>query len=368
VSAPATDGSGGEAAPSSPGGRGLLPPRWVRRVVIAPAFVLGALIFLLAMPIWLLVAAFVSRLVPGRWRILRVAWFLFVYLWWEAVALVCLFAMWIASGFGHAIPSAAWQRRHYAFASWWLDRVMGSARRTFRLKIDHEVGDLDERSPNPVLVFSRHAGPGDSFLLVDELLNVADRQPRIVLKDMLQMDPTVDVLLNRVPTKFVPSHGRAGQTVTHSIAELASGMGSDDALVLFPEGGNFTPGRHERAVAKLLEIGRPVLSERASRMRHLLPPKPLGALTAIDAAPHADVVFVGHVGLEQLSTMRDLWRGIPLDAAVRSRLWRVAAADIPPPDERESWLYDQWEMIDDWIEEQVAIGDIAPVPGPAAEA
>jgi len=174
-----------------------------------------------------------------------------------------------------------------------------------------------------------------------------------VLKDTLQFDPTVDVLLNRVPARFVPSHGRAGSVVIDSIAELASTMGPDDSLVLFPEGGNFTPGRHARAIEKLREIDRPDLSERASRMRHLLPPKPLGALTAIEAAPNADVVFVGHVGLEQLSTLRDLWRGIPLDAAIRTRLWRVPADEIPPPDEREGWLYDHWEQIDGWIEDQL---------------
>jgi hypothetical protein len=340
--------------PAATTSRSWLPPRWFRRVVIAPAVVVGALMFLLALPLWVLVAAFVSRFVPGRWRILRVAWFLFVYVWWEVVVLVVAFAMWIGSGFGHAMSSETWQRRHYTFAAWWLDRVMSSARRTFRLKIEQAVEESVERSPNPLLVFSRHAGPGDSFLLVDALLNVSHRRPRIVLKDLLQLDPAVDVLLNRVPTKFVPSRGHGGAAVIEAIAELAAGMGPDDALVLFPEGGNFTPGRHARAVAKLDEIGRPELSERAGRMRHVLPPKPLGALTAIEAAPHADIVFVGHVGLDQLSTLRDLWRGIPLDASVKARLWRVAAAEVPPAADRETWLYDQWEMIDDWIDEQLA--------------
>jgi 1-acyl-sn-glycerol-3-phosphate acyltransferase len=324
--------------------------------------VVGAVALLVAMPLWVIVAAFVSRFVPGRWRILRVAWFLFVYVWWEAIALVALFGTWIASGFGRRLRSATWQRRHYAFAAWWLARVMGSARTTFRLRIDRATEHQVERSPNPILVFSRHAGPGDSFLLVDGLLNGARRRPRIVLKDTLQFDPTVDVLLNRLPARFVPSRGRGGELVVGSIAELAAGMDADDALVLFPEGGNFTPGRHERAIARLAEVGRPDLSERAGRMRNLLPPKPLGALTAIAAAPHADVVFVGHVGLEQLSTLRDLWRGIPLDASVRTRLWRIAAGEIPPPAEREAWLYDQWELIDDWIGEQVTAGEVGAIP------
>lgn len=344
--------------------RRILPPRWFRRVVVGPLWFAALISLLGALPLWLVGAAFASRFVPGRWRVLRVAWFLVVYLWWELVALALLFGAWVASGFGRWIRTERWQRRHYRLAAWWLRRVMGSARRTFRLVIEQSIDEEVAAARRPVLVFCRHAGPGDSFLLVDGLLNRVGRRPRIVLKDLLQLDPCVDVLLNRVPTEFVPSHGRAGDSVVDAIGRLAADMGPDDALVLFPEGGNFTPGRRERAIAKLRAAGRDELADRASGMRHVLPPKPLGALTAIEAAPGADVVFVGHVGLERLSSLRDLWRGIPLDAAVRSKLWRVAAEDVPPPDEREAWLYDRWSQLDDWIDGHVSGSATDPDLGP----
>lgn len=325
------------------------PPYLVRRLLIAPAFIVGVGLLLVSLPIWLLVAAFVSRYVPGRWRVLRVAWFLFLYLAMEAILLVVLFAVWVASGFGWRLRSAAFVGLHYRLAAWWLRRIMGSARRTFRLDITVE-NELAEIGDRPIVVLSRHAGPGDSFLLVDALLNRNRRwYPRIVLKDLLQLDPCVDVVLNRVPTRFVPSTGRAGEAVVRSISELAAGLGPSDALVLFPEGGNFTPARRTRAIERLDEIGRADLAERAREMAHLLPPKPTGALTALAAAPTADVVFVGHVGLEHLSTVRDLWRGIPIDTEVVSRLWHVPAQELPPPDERERWLYDHWAEIDRWI-------------------
>lgn len=324
-----------------------------RRLVIVPGFVLLAVVTLASLPLWLLVATFASRFVPGRWRLLRVAWFLFVYLWWEVVTLAAAAAMWVAGGFGRHLDRPAWQGRHYRLAAWWLRRVMGSARRTFNLRIARDDDDI-ERSDRPVLVFSRHAGPGDSFLIVDGVLNDAHRRPRIVLKDTLQLDPVVDVLLNRVPARFVPTTSRAGQDTVDAIGELAGSMGPDDALVLFPEGGNFTPARHARAVAKLSEIGRADLSERAARMRYVLPPKPTGALTAIEHAPHADIVFVGHVGLDDLSTPLDLWRGVPLDRHVSTHLWRVRAEEVPPPEEREAWLYDHWEALDDWIASHTA--------------
>ena len=330
------------------------PPYLVRRLVLAPLFVIVTVLALAALPLWLVVAAFVSRFVPGRWRILRVAWFLFLYVALEALMLLVLFALWVASGFGWKLHSPRFQTIHYRLAAWWLRRVMGSARRTFMLSIDAENpsdGNLTDRA---VLVFSRHAGPGDSFLLVDGLLNGRQRRPRIILKDWLRLDPTVDVALGRLPNRFIPSTGRAGDAVVESIAELAGGMVDGDALVLFPEGGNFTEARRERAIEKLEEIGRPGLAERARDMQHVLPPKPTGALTAIESAPHADVVFVGHVGLEELVTVRDLWRGIPMDSNIVSRLWLVSAEDIPPAAQQEQWLYDQWQRIDDWIDETLA--------------
>ncbi len=205
----------------------------------------------------------------------------------------------------------------------------------------------------PLLVLSRHAGPGDSFLLVDAVLNDAGRKPRIVLKDLLQLDPCVDIALNRLPNAFVPSTGRAGDAVVEAIGELAGSMTAGDALVIFPEGGNYTEGRHSRAVEKLEEIGRPMLAAQAQQMQHLLPPKPAGSLAAIAAAPDAHVAFVGHVGLEELTTLGDLWRGLPMDSAITTRIWYVAPTEIPPEPEREQWLYDCWSRMDGWIESTI---------------
>ena len=72
---------------------------------------------------------------------------------------------------------------------------------------------------------SRHAGPGDSMLLVDALANGYLRRPRIVLKDFLQWDPAVDVILNRLPTSFVPHREEHGDPVVEAIAELGADHG-----------------------------------------------------------------------------------------------------------------------------------------------
>jgi 1-acyl-sn-glycerol-3-phosphate acyltransferase len=274
------------------------------------------------------------------------------------LALIVMFGLWIGSGFGWKIRSPAFQTAHYWLLGWMLRLIIGSAKRTFKLTVDIEspprvtADDVDRR---PILVLSRHAGPGDSMLLVDALTNGYLRRPRIVLKDFMQWDPAVDVILNRLPTSFVHTGKNTGESVVDAIAELARTMSSDDAFVIFPEGGNYTERRRERAIKKLIEIGRPDLAERASNLKMTLPPKPKGVMTALSTAPtNSDVIFVGHAGLEAFITARDIWRGMPMDTSVAVRVWQYPAETIPPPEGQETWLYDTWEEIDNWIGEKMS--------------
>ena len=227
------------------------------------------------LPLWLVVAAFISRFVPGRWRAFRLTWFLVVYLAFELITLAALFVLWVASGFGATLRSEASIARHHRLLAWFLRRVMGSARFTFGLQFVDASDDGRTADPErPLLVFSRHAGAGDSFLLVDAIANGPQpRRPLIVLKDLLQLDPVIDVMLHRVGASFVTSGQRAGDAVVAEVARLAAGAGPSDALVLFPEGGNFTSERRERAIEKLDLIGRPDLAVRAEHLTHLLPPE-----------------------------------------------------------------------------------------------
>ena len=330
-----------------------LPPKWLRRLVIDPAVVLGLALALISLPLWALGGLLVSRLVPGRWRVLRIAWFLFLYLVVEAVALVVLFGLWLVSGLGWKLRSMRFRRTHYRLLGWMLRMIVGSAKRAFALSVDLQnppgqtVGQADRR---PALIFSRHAGPGDSILLMDLLVNGYRREPRIVLKDFLQWDPAVDVVLNRLPTAFEPAGRKGGERLIGAIGELAGSMGQDDAFVIFPEGANFTPGRQIRAIRKLRSIGRPDLAERAESLQHTLPPRTTGVQTALASAPeNADVFFIGHAGLEAFESAGDIWRGMPMDTVVAARTWLVAADDIPPSERQEAWLYDTWAEIDQWI-------------------
>jgi 1-acyl-sn-glycerol-3-phosphate acyltransferase len=206
-------------------------------------------------------------------------------------------------------------------------------------------------STNAMVVLSRHAGPGDSFLLVHTLMNRDHlRQPRIVLKDVLQLDPLIDVYLNRLPNHFVAADPAVGYSSPAAIADLASDLGEEDALLIFPEGANFTQQRRFRAIQRLRDRSLVSAARRAEALRHLLPPRPAGVTAALRAAPHADVVFVAHTGLEHLSTVRDLWRSLPMDKTLHLRWWFIPAAEVPRDETQlTEWLYEWWETIDAWI-------------------
>ncbi len=195
-------------------------------------------------------------------------------------------------------------------------------------------------------------GPGTRCCSWMPFATAIERQPRIVLKDFLQWDPAVDVILNRLPASFVPTGKSADRDpVVEAIAVLARTLDRDDAFVIFPEGANYTVRRRERAIQKLIEIGRPDLAERARDLKMTLPPKPKGVMTALAAAPsNSDVYFVGHAGLESFITAADIWRAMPMDTTVAVRIWHYPAESIPAVAEQETWLYDVWAEIDGWIE------------------
>jgi 1-acyl-sn-glycerol-3-phosphate acyltransferase len=311
----------------------------------------------ISLPVLVVVAVVVSVWLPGRWYALRLLCFGLVYLALEVVGLAVAAVLWALSGFGRRSDSPAFRAAHYTMLRLLLDVLMRVARRLFALRLVTDGtswSPLDDGVPgstNAMVVLSRHAGPGDSFLLVHTLMNRDHlRQPRIVLKDVLQLDPLIDVYLNRLPNHFVTAGRVAGYNSADAIADLARGMGDQDALLIFPEGANFTPQRRFRAIQRLRDRGLVSAMRRAEAMRNVLPPRPAGVTAALRAAPNADIVFVAHTGLEHLSTVRDLWRGLPMDKTLHLRWWFVPAAEVPRDEAQlTDWLYRWWETIDAWI-------------------
>jgi len=346
----------------------MLPPRLIRRLVLAPlVVVIAATLTALTPAVAVLTVVFnlVRRRTrpdrPQRSRVLRVACLALAWSLGETAALAVLLCLWMASGFGGRLDTEPYRARHYGLMRWFLDLVYRVAERACGLRVE-VTGPPDAAAigDRPLIVLCRHAGPGDSLLLVHYLLSVCERRPRVVMKVTLRLDPTVDVVTDRVPNVFVrravgggSRRGARGQQA-EQIRRLAAGLGQGDALVLFPEGGNWTPLRWRRGIDRLRRKGHDELADRAAAMPNVLPPREAGAFAAIRACPAADVIFVAHTGLDRLVSVRDVWRSLMTDMEARARWWRVAAADIPRDadhDVQVKWLYDWWARIDAWITE-----------------
>ncbi|HEY3633397.1 MAG TPA: 1-acyl-sn-glycerol-3-phosphate acyltransferase [Jatrophihabitantaceae bacterium] len=325
-----------------------LPPRSVRRLIIDPLWPVIAAAIAVVFALAALLAALVAPLTPRR-RLLRVAMFGLVYLGVDVALLLGCFALWLFALWLRP-RRARWVDDHCRLLGWALDRLQsaGSRYTGFEVRIDDAA--IDDPPPGPVIVLARHAGPGDSFALVRLVLRRYRRRPRVVVKAALQWDPGVDVVLNRLSGYFVPSRTGAGEDVTDRLAELAGGLAAHDALILFPEGGNWTPRRQRRAVRHLRRIGRRRAAERAEAMPRVLPPRPAGTLACLAGRPDAHVVMVAHTGLDSLVNPGQIWRALPVhDRPMRISWWCVRPPEDTDPRIREAWLDEQWKRVEHWV-------------------
>ncbi|WP_194907073.1 1-acyl-sn-glycerol-3-phosphate acyltransferase [Catenulispora rubra] len=338
----------------------------LRRTITIPVLLCFAVLtFALVPVVGVLTAPFTLR-PGGRGRAFRFSVFLAVYLASEIGGLVACVAIWgraglrVSKGPATTESSQAYQEANFRLLARLLDRLYAAAGRLYglRMQLPETVGPSRSGTPTvpelpagPMIILSRHGGPGDSFLLIHALLVHGRRRPRIVLKDTLAMDPLIDVVLHRVPHRFIdPDPDQQGEKTAAEIGRLAAGMGPSDALVVFPEGGNFTPGRRIRAITKLRRRGLRDSANRARRLHHVLPPRPAGVFAAIDAAPDASVVFVAHTGLDHMESVAGVWRSVPLTKPVEATWWTIPASRIPVDREaRLRWLQDNWAEVDAWI-------------------
>lgn len=196
----------------------------------------------------------------------------------------------------------------------------------------------------PVIVLSRHCGPGDS-LLVAWLLTIEYRlQVRIVLKAILRCEPVLDFAEELGCLCFLARGGHA----RHQIHDLAASLTGGQALLLFPEGANFTWPRWRTAIAQLRSTGRFRAARRAVHRSHTLPPHTAGATAAVTGAPSANVLVLTHNGFSPDGRARPWWQ-LPIHRQLRVRTVLFPAADLPQPDHLSPWLERTWTQVDAWV-------------------
>lgn len=332
-----------------------MPPAAVRRPVTVTLWLVMSIVCLSLSPVLLALAALASA-VTGRPQVLIFTRLMVTYFALELATLIACGVLWLASGGGLLIGARPFQSLHYRLLRWF---VHGFARRWLALlEIHMPAQEPTEASraleaDGPLLFFSRHAGPGDSILLIDLLLTRFARLPSVVFKQSVAIDPCVDLIGHRLPHAVLDTSDK--EECEARIEEVAAGLGSRGVLLLFPEGGNFTAERRRRAVRKLWRTGRGREAARADRMSHVLPPRPAGALAALRGNPRADVIFGAHSGLGLAVFPREIWRETPFGKTFNTRMWLSPAAEHPlEPNAQVAWIYEWWKRLDEWIGEQGA--------------
>ena len=325
-------------------------PRVVRHLTVAPLFLMLVVLLLVLSPVLLGLAAVLSLAVDRTWRPLRAVAFVLTYLAYDAATVLVGLGLWLRLDGRGMMRGEAMQTRHYALMQWLFAGLADSCGRILRVQFDvhgAEAVAALESLEQPLIVLSRHAGPGDSFLLVADLL-ARGRRPRIVLRSALQLDPGIDVLGNRLPFCWVAKRRGTSTDAAGRIATIAVEMDSRAALLLFPEGGNVTRERRIGSIRHLRRHGLRRRARQAADMQHLVAPRPTGVLAAVDAAPGAAVVFIAHTGLAGMDA--GIFKRIPTNRTIRVQMWLAPAAHIPATDEgRVEWLFDWWQRLDEWV-------------------
>jgi len=330
-----------------------MPPAPIRRPLTITTWLVVSIVVLALSPLLLAAAALASAVLRRPQPLLLVR-FAIAYFALELQVLFRCGVLWLASGFGRRIRSPRFRALHYELMRTFVCSLARRLRTLLEIDVSPELTDDAERalaSDRPLLFFSRHAGPGDTLLLVDLLLRRYQRLPSIVFKDALAIDPCVDLLGHRLPQAILDTSDR--EESEDRIEQVAASLDPRGILVLFPEGGNFTLERRRRALSKLRRMGRRRDARRAGEMEHVMPPHPTGALAAMRGSPDADVIFSVHTGLGLAAFPREIWRQTPIGETLHAHMWLAPAAEHPAGREQQiEWLYSWWARLDQWLEQQ----------------
>ncbi len=324
-------------------------PKLKRRMVTFSRTIVAWLVLTTLLPLVALLAAAVDL---ARWLMTRKPWITvrllgigWVYLSAQVAVIVIAALQWLASlafGAGAATRRQEWT---YTLQRWWV-RILMAAMRTL-LGVRFEARNTAAITPGPIILLFRHASIMDNLLPYAMVADDAGIRLRWVLKKELLNDPALDIGGHRTPNYFVDRDSDSPAMERERIAELGSDLGSNEGIILFPEGTRYARAKFEERMARLA-VSRPDLHEIMAGHDLVLPPRSGGVVALLDAG--YDVVFGVHSGLEDLRGLGDIWANAPVGRTVLVSFRRVAAASIPTePDDRIRWLHEEWAKVDETV-------------------
>jgi 1-acyl-sn-glycerol-3-phosphate acyltransferase len=318
-----------------------------RRVRGVGLDVVGVIVVTALFPLLLIGCVLVDLALWLRHRKSWMAVRMLVLLWWfligELYGLISLLVVWVAS---RGRDGARRRERVHRVKRRWLGGLLAGLRGVLGLRLDTE--GLELASPGPMIVLSRHASTLDGAFPDAIVGRAHDIGFRFIIKRELQAIPTIDIGGRWVPTLFLDR--ASGDVELTRVRALATHLGSRDALLIYPEGTLSTPQKLERA-KQIIAERQPEIAPLAEPLQRLLPPRLGGTLALLEAAPEADVVILGHTGLDGVRSIGNIWSGQLVGVTVRLRFWRFPASEIPrgSQDEMTVWLYERWQELDEWV-------------------
>jgi len=304
-------------------------------VALAAAVVVDLVLYLVRRKPWMAV-----RLIAFAW------WFLFG----ELRGIFGELGIWLITGGPLGRRSLKRRELVYDLRIHWARSHLAGVRVLWGLTF--EIEGLELAAPGPVIVLIRHASIIDNTMPDAVIGHAHGLGLRFVLKRELQMIPTIDIGGRWVPTIFVRRASTDPAAEVAKLRRLAHDLGKGEGILIYPEGTRYTAAKLEAAQAKIAER-QPEIAPLANRLQNILPPRLGGPLALLDEARDADIVVCGHVGLDGFEYIRDIWAGGLVGTTVRIRFWRHAAAEVPDGEAaRIEWLYERWQVLDDWVGEQ----------------
>lgn len=325
-----------------------------RRLISIPGLYIGGLLLVVLLPVWLPIVVLVD-LFRRRFRLPLARLLGFAMLWaiTEIIGVTVAFVFWIT---GQSRRLSA----HFALQTWWARRLMWALRVTCGVRV--QVENVEALRSGPTVLLARHASLADSLVSAYAVTSGAHLRPRYVLKRELLSEPCLDVVGNRLPNHFLDRGANDSAPELAALSALTDGMGADDIGVIFPEGTRANPDKRERALEKIATAD-PVRAERLRALRHLLPPRPAGAIAMLRGCPEADVILAWHVGFEGLDTFGGILRAVgrPL-RPVRFVVRRVPRSEVPDVESANStsfveWLDHQWLQMDREVDAALSGGN-----------
>ncbi len=315
-----------------------------RRMVSVPLFLLALVLLTVVAPLLYPTLAVIDLVLRRRMASVRSFAMVHVFLLCEAAGIFATAWIWVR----YRRDRRGFLDANYALQAWWTSSLYNAGVRLFSLNVEIEGSEF--AAHGPVIVFARHVSPIDN-LLPAVLVSVQHGiRLRWVINRSLLRDPCLEIVGNRLPNCFVANSSGDSDREIRRVEALGRELGPGDGVLIFPEGGLFSPSKRERVIARLESGGEPELLEHARTLQNVLPPRLGGSLALLDSARGVDAVFIAHTGLESATRYQSILGGELIGGTVRIRMWRVPANTIPTTrDARVAWLYEHWHMVDDWV-------------------